>query len=722
MSKFVGAAIGAVAVGVGLALGPSGAWLVKAGATMVLSSVANALLAPKLKAKQGSNTTVQLGEVARQGLMGQGATAGSLVDAFNFGGKYGTDWTVLVLALADHRCQELTGFYVKDKYVAFGGDGLVPGYSGQLRVSWRPGAWDDDVPDWVLANCPVVDGVATWTADDRGRGVAKVYVAYKADKSDAKNPVWSGGQPDFLWVVKGLLCYQARKDSSVGGSGAHRWDDPATREWSANPIDCRYTWARGIYAGDRVDDPSMLLLGRGLSDVEAPPHHVFAPANVCDEAVPLAGGGTEPRYRVGGVFGGEDAYIDTEEDFMAACGGWLVERDGAIEMVPGAAQPVVWDISDDDLVIGTSVKANDFRTKTDQEWVNSVAAKYVEPEQKWKDHSAPVRRSTADIIADKEPRVSQPSLALVTSGTQAQRIAEQIRRLGRLPRTRELTLPPRLIGVQHGDWLRWTSRRYGQKPLSDPPAPLLFRVESDSQDEKWQNRVALRQMAATVYAWSAADELADGAVAVANPEPDFTTAPAAADWSLSATITGSVASLRFSGGVTADAVSSVYFDYAQGDIAPDADDDAAWMSAGTGSPATFEWEVPGISTDQSYWGAVSYQAGASRSERRVLGPVSASAGAPIATALGVDTSASPPLLAWRMPDRPGWSTAVVYRGVGADETASVAVSDPRAGALFEAMQYEDDPLPAGTYWWWVRIFDADGNLLSISDPVSGTVV
>lgn len=621
MSKFARAVgnVAAVAIGFFVA-GPQGLAL-----AAIFTVGVNLLLAPKPKARTSEGAQVKLGEVPREGIFGTGATAGSLVDAFNYGGKHGTDWTVMCFALADHECEGLTGFYVKEKYVAFTGNGLVPGYKNQLRVHWLPGAWDEEVPDWVLANCPVVDGVPTQTADDRGRSVAKVWVAYKADSEKAKKPVWSGSPPSFLWVVKGLKCYSARHDDSVGGSGDHRWDDASTREWSENLIDCRYTWQRGIYAGGQVDNPAMLLLGRGLSAEEAPPSHVFAPANLCDENVPLAGGGTEKRYRVGGTFGGADAYIDTEEDFMAACGGWLVERDGSIDLVPGAAQPVVWDITDDDLVIGGNVRARDFRSETDSEWVNSVAATYIEPTQKWADHGAPVRRDSADIIADGKPRVATPSLKLVTSGTQAQRVAEMMRRMGRLWKTREMTLPPRLIGVQHGDWIRLTSRRYGPRPVTDPPTPILMRVESDAQEANWWNAVTLREVASDYADWTIADEIEDTSVAVDNPDVDYSEAPDVSEWALAAvTVTGdgsTAPALRFDGAVDGDAVTGVTFDYAAGTSAPDADDDSLWTTAGSGPAATATWTVSGVMAGTPYWGAVSYMIGGERTDRLVLGPV-----------------------------------------------------------------------------------------------------
>ncbi|WP_157222592.1 hypothetical protein [Novosphingobium sp. AP12] len=51
----------------------------------------------------------------------------------------------------------------------------------------------------------------------------------------------------------------------------------------------------------------------------------------------------------------------------------------------------------------------------------------------------------------------------------------------------------------------------------------------------------------------------------------------------------------------------------------------------------------------------------------------------------------------------------------------VAVSDPQADALFAPMMFEDDTLPAGNYWWWIRIYDAASNLISTSAAATGTI-
>jgi hypothetical protein len=60
---------------------------------------------------------MQLGEQPRSAMFGEAFTAGSLVDGFNYGGKYGTDWECLLIRLADHKCEGLTSFYVNDELI-----------------------------------------------------------------------------------------------------------------------------------------------------------------------------------------------------------------------------------------------------------------------------------------------------------------------------------------------------------------------------------------------------------------------------------------------------------------------------------------------------------------------------------------------------------------------------------------------------------------------------
>lgn len=277
MSKVAGFIIGAIEVGIGIVTG-NVALIIQGGMTIAAQAIVD-LTAPKTPAREASEMTIKLGETSRSMEVGETFSSGSLVDGFNYGGKYGTDWEVLIIRLADHKCHSLTGFYVNDEWNPYTGDGLVPRYDDQLKIFFRADTTVDPLPTIVLDNGP------GWTAADIGQSGCDVIVAYKADKAKDKHPGWPGGRPHFGFVLKGKLCYDLRKDDTVaGGAGPHRWTDPSTWEWSENAIVCWSNYERGVYADDDVTDPTKLLVGRGLTADELPPDDlVIAAANLCDE-------------------------------------------------------------------------------------------------------------------------------------------------------------------------------------------------------------------------------------------------------------------------------------------------------------------------------------------------------------------------------------------------------------------------------------------------------
>lgn len=607
MGKTAKLIIGGALIVVGVVTGQM--WLANIGFQITVS----ALMTPNPPARQAAALTLQFGENPRVALFGTAATGGTLIDAFNWGGKYGTDWEGVVIGLADHECDDLVGFYVNDTYYSFTSSGLVPGFNSQLSVQWFAGTEFQSVASDMIT-------YGGWTSNDNLAGMSYVFVSYKADKSDAKHPVWPSGRPRFLWVLRGKKCYIARKDSSVGGSGDHRWDDPSTWEWTDNPIDCRYNWARGIYACDRIDQPDQLLIGRGLTATEAPPENTFWRANICDEDVDLAGGGTEKRYTIGATILSDDQFIETEETFAAACAGVITQPEGAVEIEPGHAKTPVAYITDSDLVVGSSVSFSSFRSEADEEWCNTAIGRYVEPTQKWAEHSAPIRRNYADVLADGGARERTLQLAAVTSVTQAQRCAEIARRMGRLPHTAAITLGPRFAGLEEGDWIVWTSARR-TKGL-----PMMFRIEAYGLDPKWQNSLALREINAEVYDWETTDEIAPGSVAEATTPPDGFGVPDEESWALSGSSIGSdgktLPAVEFTGAVEDIYVSNVRFEYREYDVGAGPDDN--WITAALAPSDVTKRTITSVKSGVQYEGAVSYSFPEGRfGDRLVLGPITA---------------------------------------------------------------------------------------------------
>jgi len=342
--------------------------------------------------RQASVTTLSLGEAPREALFGRVCTGGTLVDAFNFGGTNGTDWECLVIALADHEVDALEGFYVHDTYYPYTGNGGQSDFSNKLDIEFKNASMSPD------ASAARFTGPAGWAAGDRLKGVTHIFMAYKFDEK-----VWPQAAPasSSCCVARGCTtrAWTARLRAVRARTAG---TDPATRAWSENPIICRYNWVRGIYAGELVDQPQHLLVGRGLSAEEAPPERIFAAANLCDESVALKAGGSELRYRIGAVIRADEPYDSTEQAFAAAMAGVMVQREGGVEIEPGQAKSVVVEITDADLVVGEEVTFERFLADTLR--VNTVAATYVAPDQNWASHAAPVRRSLSDITTDGRPR------------------------------------------------------------------------------------------------------------------------------------------------------------------------------------------------------------------------------------------------------------------------------------------------------------------------------
>lgn len=428
--------------------------------------------------RQAQVSTLSIGEVPRQAVFGIAATGGSLVDIFNWGGKYGTDRVTFCVALADHACDGMQGYFVGDEWHPWTGNGPQAAFGGKLVLEFRNASADG----WE----PPADAVAHggWGPTDRGCGVAHIWVTWIADEK-----VWPQGLPQFRWAVRGMHPFDPRR-------GDHDPVDPGTWTFSRNPILERYTYTRGIYATGRHGAAEHLLIGRGLSSEEAPPSRIIGSANLCDEAVDGLS-----RYFADGVITANMDFVEVEELFATAMAGVIVQREGGIEIEPGQARATAVTITDDDLVIGEPIDFSEFRPDGDGGRINTVIPRYVSVVHGWRDHSGPVRRDYADIIADGGPRELTLSMPLVTGEALADRNAEIARRLARFEGRGGITLPPEFSRLEEGDWIAWTSeRRFGG-------ATRRFRVEAFALNEAWRNRLSLREIAASAFGET--DRIAD---------------------------------------------------------------------------------------------------------------------------------------------------------------------------------------------------------------------
>lgn len=479
-----------------------GKMLVDFAISMVISTIFQTLFKPKnanVAQRQASILDLTLGEHPREAIFGRASTGGSLDNVWNDGTD--SEFENFIIRIADHECDAIEGFYLADKYYPLTVQGAQTHADFQdggpmLWIEWRLGAPGQTTPSIITTN-----GVAAgqWTAEEAA--ASWVGITFAAVRYKVSDKVWKNGRPgnQIKWVVRGHKNYDPRLDSTVdGGDGPHRWDDPTTREWDENARSCHYNFVRGVW--NYASDPPQLMVGPGRSEDEAPPEKAIADINACAEQVALKAGGTEDRYRVGCVIRADESWIEIEQKFADAMAGQLVERDGTIGVDVGVSKTVVFEFTDKRLLIGREIL---YQAKVGRrEMANSVLARFVDPSQLWEAASAPLRRSAEDIEADTEPRDSTLELEFVTSGTQAQRIAEIARRRARLQTTAGVILGPEFQLLEDGDWGEWTSdRRFGGDTRT-------FEVQGAAHDDKGTTGLALRAIAESVFAWNAAvDEL-----------------------------------------------------------------------------------------------------------------------------------------------------------------------------------------------------------------------
>jgi len=473
-------------------IGSIGAAIVEIGIAVGLGFAARKL-APKPKSSGAATDrgrVLQLAidtNAARQVIFGRSATAGSLV----YWQTTGTDNAVLqmVVALADHECAGLVSLWIDGKERAWNSDtGVVDGFGGKLVVRFHNGASDQAVDAAVKAASE-----GRWTDDERG-----AHVCYAVVEATYDPEIFSSGNiPQIVYVIDGAKLYDPRFDSTAGGEGDQRWNDPTTWAFSSNCAVAIYNVLRGFSAGGRplfgLNAPADAIR---MSDFEAA-------ANVCDESVGLAAGGTEPRYTCGMVVTLDgQPNRDALEALAAAMAGDIICSAGIYRIMAGVARSSVATISDADLIVTEPFTVEPRLGRG--ELTNAVTGSFSDPERSYNAVPLPPRTSSADEIVDGGIRLTLPmDLVAVTSRTQGQRVMEIARKRARRQLRVRCTLRGRWFGLEPGDWITFNSTRRGF-------VGKIFEIDHIKRNPDLTSVISLREMDDGVDDWSAlTDELAD---------------------------------------------------------------------------------------------------------------------------------------------------------------------------------------------------------------------
>ena len=362
-----------------------------------------------------------------------------------------------VIELGDAPGHALVGYIINGERVTIGSvlDPTHPGlgfpivggkYGGRAYIKFYDGTQTVADPHLLAKYGSYPE--RPWTSAMVGRGIPYAICTFLYQRDVFPS------FPTVRFEMLGIPLYDPRKDSTVGGSGPHRWTNPATWERTNNPIIMIYNIHRGITL------PGGHVWGGNMPAEDLPLSTVFAAANACDGAADDGDGGIEARFRAGYEVFVTDEPAEVCEELLKACLGDAADVGGLWRFQAGDPELPVLLITDDDIITSLGRERQPFPSIEGTN--NGITASYPDPEVQWEPNEAPpIYNATWEAEDGGRRRVINVDFNAVPYAAQVQRnmlalIADDRRFL-----THGIPLPPEATVLEPLDTLEWTSAAYG---------------------------------------------------------------------------------------------------------------------------------------------------------------------------------------------------------------------------------------------------------------------
>lgn len=399
----------------------------------------------------------------------------------------------IIITLAGHECAAIGDVYFDDEVIpldgslANGGGNATGRLAGYCTIEKSLG----DESGQPFASL-VGYSAGKWTDAHRQSGRTKLYVRLIASPDKFPN-----GVPTITAVVQGCKLYDPRTGLTAYSAN----DALAVNHYLTNTA-----FGFGATYASEIHEDTLI-----------------ASANVCDEDVTLAAGGTEDRYRVGGAFLTSATPKRTLELMLSAMAGKAVEIGGQWFIYAGAYDTPTLELDESDLAGSIHVQALVSR----RENANGTKGTFTDPNSSWQPTDFPAIASSTYLAEDGNERVWRDLdlTAFVTSGTQAQRLAK----IDLLSVRQGLTvvMPCKLTAwaAATGRTVAVTNTKFGWSSKAFDVQSSRFTVADDGT---LGVELSLRETAAAVYDWSTSEEQAVDIAPNSNlPDPYTVAAPGA---------------------------------------------------------------------------------------------------------------------------------------------------------------------------------------------------
>ncbi|HWJ89101.1 MAG TPA: phage tail protein [Pelagibacterium sp.] len=527
--------IGAAIFGAGTFLAGLTTAALQVATGIAVSLIGKAMQGEPEKPKFGVQGQLQGGEdVPRSINLGWNCTAGSLV-YHNSWGK-GDIMSTRVIALGDLPIRSLQQVIVDGAPCTLGPsetgavtsifDLLYPGFSGPQLIGrpvleYRKGGRDhlwvrfydgtQTVADPLLTN-HVSSAERPYGPDRVGYGVPYVVVTALAPErnDEGEKPLFSG-IPNLKFATNGVRWYNPAQDSTNGGSGTQRWDNPATwggNAYDFNPIVQLYNVLRGIrYNGQ------WLYGAQAIAPVRLPAANWIAAINAAQASI-AGPSGNEPTYRAGGEVQVGAQVATTVEALLTAANARLVEVGGTYKVYVGPPGAPVMAFTDADILSTEEQSFTPFFSLADT--VNGVDATYPNPAEGWNTKKAPpLLRPDLEVLDGNRRLMASVSLDLVPYHGQVQRLMKWALSEALRARRHTFVLGPEFRVLEPGDIVRWSSARNGY-------VDKLFRVDGAVYKSNLDIIVDLTEVDPSDYDWNQAADYTpvfDGPLQLVGPQP-----------------------------------------------------------------------------------------------------------------------------------------------------------------------------------------------------------
>ncbi|EHK56894.1 DUF6950 family protein [Allomesorhizobium alhagi] len=407
-------------------------------ATTAVSVGLNALLAPSMpqppKPADGKSPKVQAIPPVHFGV-GTNRIAGAYMLW-----ESKADRLYAVTALCGHKISAINAIYLHDDTITVAGDNFVSAAStndGRYRpdriwIDTRLGLATETAYD-VIVDALEAEGI--WTDDHRGDGTASLGMMCVAPGAEDYQKRFPHGAPQPSVAADLALVWDFRDPVQDP-------EDDSTWEFSRNPALCMVWWLCFCPYGPRWDYTKAIVPVQERWEEEA---------DICDEEVPRAAGGTEPRYEVNGWATTETDPIGILNSFLAACDGHLAQHgDGTLVLTVGKfREELVETITDADIV-GHFVQYD----VPEEDEVNRLVPRFTYPATDYSTAVADYIESPSDQAKVGRVLSAEADLGWVHNWRQAKRLT--LREWKRLQQKKSGNFDLRLSAVNaiHARWVR----------------------------------------------------------------------------------------------------------------------------------------------------------------------------------------------------------------------------------------------------------------------------